>query len=424
LRSLRNGTLRKGTWAITALLATAACINYADRSSLSIAAPALSHEMALGDVQLGLLLSTFFWTYTLCQSISGWLTDRYPVRSVFAIGFLVWSGATLGCGLASGLIGLALLRLLLGAGESVAFPCYSKIIAARFPIERRGLPNSLIEAGTKLGPAVGTLAGGLVMARFGWRAMFLALGAAGLLWLIPWMQVAPRASADDGPQGPSPSIAQILRRRDAWGTFIGNFCYQYGYYFLLTWLPTYLVRERHVSIELMSILASLPFWIAAISAVICGSLADRLISRGASPSRVRKGFVAGGLLLSTVMVPAAITPDLSTSIVLLCLSYAAFGMSASNHWAISQTLAGTAAAGTWSGIKNTIGNLAGIIAPVSTGWLVQATGGFLAAFISPAIVAVAGACSWAFLVRDVAPIQWAPGYARSPGYAKSNRSTV
>lgn len=413
MRSLRNTT-----WAITALLAAAACINYADRSSLSIAAPSLSREMALGDVQLGLLLSTFFWTYTLSQSFSGWLTDRYSVRWVFAIGFLVWSGATLGCGLAHGLIGLALLRLLLGAGESVAFPCYSKIIAARFPIERRGLPNSLIEAGTKLGPAIGTLAGGLVMAQFGWRAMFLALGAAGLLWLIPWMQVAPRATTDKGPQAPSPPIAQILRRRDAWGTFIGNFCYQYGYYFLLTWLPTYLIRERHVSIESMSILASLPFWIAAISAVICGSLADRLIRRGASPSRIRKGFVVGGLLLSTVMVPAAITPNLSVSIALLCLSYGAFGMAASNHWAISQTLAGTAAAGTWSGIKNTIGNLAGIIAPVSTGYLVQATGGFLAAFISPAIVAVAGACCWAFLVKEVAPIRWGGDYARQSQFSE------
>jgi ACS family D-galactonate transporter-like MFS transporter len=412
LRSLRNGT-----WAITALLATAACINYADRSSLSIAAPALSRELALGDVQLGLLLSTFFWTYTICQSISGWLTDRYPVRSMFAIGFLVWSVATLGCGLAPGLIGLALFRLLLGAGESVAFPCYSKIIAARFPIERRGVPNSLIEAGTKLGPAVGTLAGGLVMARFGWRSMFLVLGSAGLFWLIPWMRVAPRPTADNARQGPSPSIAQILRRRDAWGTFIGNFCYQYGYYFLLTWLPTYLVRERHVSIESMSILASLPFWIAAVSAVVCGALADRLIRRGASPSRVRKGFVAGGLLLSTVMVPAAITPNLSTSVALLCLSYAAFGMAASNHWAISQTLAGTAAAGTWTGIKNTIGNLAGIIAPVSTGWLVHATGGFLAAFISPAIIAVVGACAWALLVKEVAPIHWEGDYARQSQFS-------
>jgi sugar phosphate permease len=256
------------------------------------------------------------------------------------------------------------------------------------------------------------------MARFGWRAMFLALGASGLLWLIPWMQVAPRATTGKVPQAVSPSIAQILRRRDAWGTFIGNFCYQYAYYFLLTWLPTYLVRERRVSIASMSILASLPFWIAAVSAIICGSLADHLIRRGASPSRVRKGFVAGGLVLSTVMVPAAITPNLSTSIALLCLSYAAFGMAASNHWAISQTLAGTAAAGTWTGIKNTIGNLAGIIAPVSTGWLVQATGGFLAAFISPAIVAVAGACSWALLVGDVAPIQW------GRDYAISKRSTV
>ena len=400
------------------MLAAAACINYADRSSLSVAAPAISRDMALGDVQLGLLLSTFFWTYTICQSISGWITDRYPVRWVFAIGFLIWSGATLSSGLAGGLIGLALLRLLLGAGESVAFPCYSKIIAARFPIERRGLPNSLIDAGTKLGPAIGTLAGGLVMARFGWRAMFFVLGSAGLLWLIPWMRIAPHGAADNAAQGPSPSVAQILRRRDAWGTFIGNFCYQYGYYFLLTWLPTYLVRERRVSIESMSILASLPFWIAAVSAVACGALADRMIRGGASPSRVRKGFVAGGLLLTTVMVPAAITPNLSVSIALLCVSYAAFGMAASNHWAISQTLAGTAAAGTWSGIKNTIGNLAGIIAPVATGWLVQATGGFLAAFISPAIVAVAGACSWALLVREVAPIHWAPDYAIS------KRSTV
>ena len=418
MRSNRNGPLQDKTWAITALLATAACINYADRSSLSIAAPAISRDMALSDVQLGLLLSTFFWTYTLYQSISGWLTDRYPVRWVFAVGFLVWCGATLSSGLARGLIGLALLRLLLGAGESVAFPCYSKIIAARFPIERRGLPNSLIDAGTKLGPAIGTLAGGLVMAHFGWRAMFFVLGSAGLLWLIPWMRVAPRGTADNAAEGLAPSVAQILRRRDAWGTFIGNFCYQYGYYFLLTWLPTYLVRERRVSIESMSILASLPFWMAAVSAVVCGALADRLISRGASPSRVRKGFVAGGLLLTTVMVPAAITPNLSVSIALLCVSYAAFGMAASNHWAISQTLAGTAAAGTWSGIKNTIGNLAGIIAPVATGWLVQATGGFLAAFISPAIVAVAGACSWAFLVGDVAPIHWAPDYAMS------KRSTV
>jgi MFS family permease len=401
LRSLRNGT-----WAITALLATAACINYADRSSLSIAAPALSREMAFGDVQLGVLLSTFFWTYTIFQFISGWLTDRYPVRWVFAIGFLVWSGATLGCGIAGGLAGLVLLRLLLGAGESVAFPCYSKIIAARFPIERRGLPNALIDAGTKLGPAVGTLAGGLVMARLGWRAMFLALGSAGLLWLIPWMRIAPRSSIEATAESASPSIAQILRRRDAWGTFIGNFCYQYGFYFLLTWLPTYLVRERKVSIEAMSILASLPFWVAAVSAVVCGWLADRMIGRGASPTRVRKNFVAGGLLLTTLMVPAAITPSLSTSITLLCLSYAAFGMAASNHWAISQTLAGVAAAGTWSGIKNTIGNLAGIVAPVATGYLVHATGGFLAAFISPAIVAVAGACSWAFLVGEVAPIRW------------------
>jgi sugar phosphate permease len=146
--------------------------------------------------------------------------------------------------------------------------------------------------------------------------------------------------------------------------------------------------------------------------VICGWAADRLISCGASPTIVRKSLGAGGLLLTTVMVPAALTPDLRASIILLCLSYAAFGMAASNHWAISQTLAGAWAAGTWSGIKNTIGNLPGIIAPVATGLPVQATRGFTAAFVSPAVVAVAGAFSWALLVREVAPIEW-KGYTMS-----------
>ena len=395
-------------WIVVLLLFFAAAINYVDRGSLSVAVPRLSSELSLSPTQTGFLLSAFFWSYTLFQVLSGWLADRFPVLWVFGAGYLVWSAATAGAGFASGLASLWILRFLLGVGESVAFPCYSKVIAAGFPIDRRGLPNSLLDAGTKVGPAIGTLAGALLVARFGWRMMFLALGAASLIWLVPWMIWGPRSSPPrkDEVRDAGPSMLEIARRSDAWGTFLGNFSYTYGYYFLLTWLPAYLVSERHVSLEAMGVISSIPFWGSALSAVFCGWLSDQLINRGASPTRVRKGFVVCGLLISTVMVPAALVRDLQLSIFLLSIAYIAFGMYASNHWAISQTLAGPEAAGKWTGLQNTVGNLSGIIAPVVTGVLVERTGNYLWAFVSPAVVAIFGACCYLFVVGPVLPVRW------------------
>ena len=395
-------------WILVGLLFFAAIVNYIDRGSLSVAAPRLGPDLSLSPTQMGFLLSAFFWTYTACQLLSGWLADRFPVVWVFGIGFFIWSAATIGSGFAGGLVSLAALRFLLGAGESVAFPCYSKVVAAGFPVDRRGLPNSLIDAGTKLGPAIGTLAGGLLVARYGWRAMFIGVGLGSLAWLVPWLLLARRFQPAEiaGPPDPGPSMLAIAARKDAWGTFIGNFCYTYAYYFLLTWLPSWLVTARHVSLETMAVLGSLPFWGGALSAVACGWISDTWIRRGGSPTRVRKTFVVAGLLLSTVMVPAAMVPDLRLSITLLCVAYAAFGMYASNHWAITQTLAGTAAAGKWTGLQNTVGSLSGIVAPIATGMLVQSTGSFYWAFVSPAVLALVGVCCYMFLVGEVAPVKW------------------
>lgn len=397
------------TWLTIALLFFAAAINYIDRGSLSVAAPSLINEFSLSPVQMGFLLSAFFWTYTAFQLLAGWMVDRYPITWVFGIGYFLWSAATMGSAFAAGVLSLAVMRMLLGMGESVAFPCYSKIIAAGFPLERRGLPNALLEAGTKLGPAIGTLVGGLLVANYGWRTMFFTLGLGSLLWLIPWCIWAPRPEAGAARATVSatgPSMLRILKRRDAWGTFIGNFCYTYAYYFLLTWLPSYLVKERHVSLAEMGVMGSIPFLFSAISAVICGWASDAWIRRGGSPTRVRKTFVITGLLLSTIMVPAALVENLSLSIALLSVAYAAFGIYASNHWAITQTLAGTEAAGTWTGLQNTIGNLSGIIAPIATGYVVQQTGSFFWAFVSPAALALVGVCCYLFLVGSVAPVDW------------------
>jgi ACS family D-galactonate transporter-like MFS transporter len=405
------GTAPTRPWIVIALLFFAAAINYIDRGSLSVAAPRLVTEFSLSPVQMGFLLSAFFWSYTVFQLVAGWLADRYSVTWVFGIGFFLWSAATMGSAFTGGLVSLAVLRLALGVGESVAFPCYSKVIAAGFTVERRGLPNSLLEAGTKLGPAIGTLGGGLLVSRYGWRVMFLVLGLGSLLWLIPWSIWAPRPAAntrvpESGPAGPAPTMLRILARRDAWGTFIGNFCYTYAYYFLLTWLPSYLVKERHVSLAMMGVIGSIPFWGSALAAVLSGWASDAWIRRGASPTRVRKTFVVSGLLLSTVMVPAALVDDLGISIALLSLAYVAFGIYASNHWAITQTLAGHEAAGKWTGLQNTIGNLSGIVAPIATGFLVQETGSFFWAFVSPAVLAMVGVCCYLFLVGPVTPVNW------------------
>lgn len=389
------------------LLFLSAAINYIDRGSLSIAGPALTREFGLSPSQLGLLLSAFFWSYAICQSFAGWLVDRFSVAWIFGIGYLVWSAATLMSGFTETMTALFVCRMLLGIGESVSFPAYSKIIVSAFPTEKRGLPNSLVDAGTKLGPAIGSLIGGFLLADFGWRVLFVVLGAGSLLWFIPWLVWAPRTQRSESTATRSgPGMIEILCRREAWGTFLGAFSYTYAYFFLLTWLPSYLVQERHLSLGAMGVLGSIPFALSAISAVLCGWASDRWIRAGGTPTRVRKTFVVTGLLLSMATLPSAVVPGLTASMLLLNLAYVAFGMYASNHWAITQTLAGVQAAGKWSGIQNTIGAMAGVVAPILTGWIVEATGGFFWAFASAAALAVAGACSYLFLVGPVAPVVW------------------
>ena len=200
---------------------------------------------------------------------------------------------------------------------------------------------------------------------------------------------------------------EILSCRDAWGTFIGAGCYTYAYFFLLTWLPTYLVKERHLSLEMMGVLGSVPYWAAGVAAVTAGWASDRWIRRGGSPTVVRKTVVVFGLLLSIAALPSAVVADLSVSIWLLSVAYVAFGIFASNLWAISQTLAGPLATGKWAGLQNCLGAVTGIIAPLLTGYIVQSTGSFYLAFLFTACLAVIGALSYLFVVGRVAPIDWA-----------------
>ncbi len=402
-------------WWLLALLVTSCCINYIDRGNLSIAAPQLSRELSLSPTQLGLLLSSFFWTYALFQIVAGWLVDRFDVYRVFGLGFFLWSAATALTGFAVGFEMLFALRLLLGIGESIAYPAYSRIIAGEFPERHRGIANALVDAGSKTGPALGTLIGGLIVARFGWRVLFLALGFGALVWLVPWFASIPRAERrvvarrHDGP-----GFLEIMRHRAAWGTFLGLFCGNYTWYFLLTWLPSYLVMERHYSLRMMAVYGSLPFWGIAISSTFGGWASDRLIERGGTPTRVRKAFAVTGLLLCTLMLPAAIVPSMALSMGLLIVACLSFGLFTSNLWAITQTLSGPKAAGKWTGMQNGIGNLAGVTAPYLTGVIVSRTGSFLLAFVAVFVVLLVGAFSYIVLVGEVTPIRWPARPVASP----------
>jgi MFS family permease len=315
--------------------------------------------------------------------------------------------ATASTGLVHGFAMLLALRLLLGIGESVAYPCYSKILAAHYHEHQRGLPNALIDAGTKVGPALGTLVGGIFMAHFGWRPFFIALGLGSLFWLPGWLKWMPRGPGiAAGHSAGIPSIPDILRRRSAWATFLGLFCSNYFWYFLLTWLPFYLVRERHFSMNRMATVGSLAYLVTASATTIAGWLSDRFIAAGATPTRVRKACTGAGLGGATIIVAVAWVSSPVASMVFLMLGCMSYGVFASSHWAITQTIAGPRAAGRWSGLQNFVGNLAGVTAPAITGFVVDKTGVFFWAFAVAAGVALAGSMVYLFLLGPVEPMAW------------------
>ena len=394
---------------VVALLTLSVFINYIDRGSLSIAAPALKDELHFSAGQLGMLLSSFFWTYVGFQIVSGWLVDRFDVNRVMAGGYFVWSVATAATGLVHGFQMLLVMRLLLGMGESVAFPSYSKILAKHFSESVRGRANAFIAVGIAAGPAFGIFFGAMLMARYGWRPFFVGLGLICLVWVLPWMKWMPRGPGlAISPGAQAPGILEILEQRSAWGTFGGLFAYNYLSYFLLTWLPFYLVRERHFSMENMGRIGGAAYLVLATSALISGWVSDWWITRGGSPTRVRKTFTAVGLGAASCFCLAVVVFSFDSRLALFFLfaTCAAAGLCTSNLWAITQTLAGPHAAGKWTGLQNFVGNFAGIVSPALTGLVVERTGHFFWAFAVTAGVLMAGAVSWALVVGRVEPVQW------------------
>ena len=393
--------------AVVSLLATALFISYFDRGILATASPLIQSEFSLSKTQLGFLFAAFYWSYAPLQPLAGWLAQRFDVRYVLAGGLFLWALSTTLTGFATSLLFMLALRVLLGFGESVAYPCNAKFLGQRAAVHERGRANGIIAVGQALGPTAGTVLSGLVMARWGWRPAFIAFGALSLTWLIPWL-MATRGGATAGAVGGSTPVAYglLLRERSLWGTSLGHFCGNYAYYFMLTWLPLLLVKEFDFTLGQMAFIGGCVYGIQALTAAAMGWWCDRLIVSGASANRVLKTAVIAGLVAVTVAMSLCAGAKAELSVASMMLAGVGIGMQSAPMNSITQTLGGARTAGQWMGVQNLVANMAGVIAPPLTGFLVDNTGSYFWAFLVAASISLLGVVAYGVVIEHVEPVVW------------------
>jgi MFS family permease len=394
-----------GAQALILMLGAAMFLNYVDRGAVGIAAPIMKSELGLSEEAYGLVFSAFFWIYAPVQLFAGWLCDRFSVYKLMAGGILLWAIGTLLMGFAGGFVSLLVLRIMLGVGESISFPGSSKIIARHVPPARRGVANAVVAAGLALGPAAGTLAGGLILGTWGWRAIFLVFGTITLLWLLPWRETVralPTSGHHDG--GAKVPVRALISKWPLWSMAIVHALGNYCFYFLLAWLPLFLTKSRGFSIGEMTMLATLGYVVQGACALSYGHFSDWWTRSGRSEALCRRWMMIASQMLAAVSILGlAFAHDAVTIGILLCLAGAASGSLSLNLYAVAQMFAGPRASGTWVGVQNAIGNASGIIGPIITGIVVHRAG-YDSAFILTAAVAVVGAMWWAFAIPKIEPI--------------------
>ena len=383
------------------LLTLAVLLNFVDRGAIGIAGPVMSKQLGLSGLQFGLAASAFFWTYGLAQPFIGMAADRVSAPRVLAVSVALWAMATLLTSLVAGLGMLVVLRLLLGLGEGALFPVTSKLIARHVAPDRRGLANATVAVGLALGPALGALLGGMILAREGWRWVFFAFGAGTVLWLVPWTMLAARLPAvarDDPVQRPA-AVADLLRRRTLWVMGLAHALANYGFFFVAIWLPTYLVKSRGLPIPVMTGFATATFAAQALASMGWGMLADRLVARGLGASAVKRWLCVVAELGSIGGIATiALAPGQGSLLAALIVTGVFLGCLPTMVYALGQLHAGPRDAAGWIGVQNAIGSVSGVIGPVVTGAIVDATGSFAGAFAFVGLVCAAGAAVFALAV--------------------------
>ncbi|UQZ85834.1 D-galactonate transporter [Paenibacillus konkukensis] len=413
-------------WVVAILMWAAIAINYIDRTVLSAAAPYITKEFGLDAAQMGVVLSGFFWSYALLQVPSGWVADRIGQKKTLGFAVAWWSLSTAVTGLATGFKSILGFRIALGVGEAAAYPSNAGISSKWFPDKERATVAGIFDSGSKFGGAIAMPLIVWLIAMFDWKMTFLIIGLLGIIWSIIWILYFKETPEEhkgvneaelkhiregqfkrEGLDAEQPmKWYQLLKYRNIWAMCIGFFMINYNSYFFITWLPTYLVKERGMSLIEMGFMASLPLLCAMVVEVIAGWLSDRIYAKGLlSLTATRKLFLIIGLLMASCIGFAAFAQSAVLAVVLLCIAKSGTTVAASQVWALPGDVAPKNMTSVVAGMQNTVSNMGGVVGPIITGFFVAAYGSFVPALLFSAALIVIGILNYLFLLGKVKPIQ-------------------
>jgi ACS family D-galactonate transporter-like MFS transporter len=412
-------------WGIAWLLGIGVLINYFDRVNLSVCKDALHAEFGISVVTFGYLLSAYNWTYCLLQMPIGVVLDRLGVKKVGRISTFVWSLASFGGAAAPGIASFFGTRFLLGVGEAPTFPANAKAIGYWFPTQERSLATAIFDSAAKFSSAIGVPLIGLVLLAFGWRWSFAATGLISFFYFLFFYRFYRDPSEDQRlspqerqfileggaqPEGASggkkgAGLGYLLRQRKIHGLTLGFAAYNYTFYLLLTWLPSYLSTALHVDLLHSVMYTSIPWWVAtATDLAVGGWLVDALIQRGWNESRVRQTVLVGGTALGLGILGAAHAHTPLVAVFWISVSIGGLSAAAPVGWSIPSLIAPRESVGRIGGILNFCNQVAGIAAPIVTGYIVAATHSFAGAFIAATVFLLLGIAGYVFLLGRMDPI--------------------
>jgi ACS family hexuronate transporter-like MFS transporter len=411
------GTVR---WAVVAMLFLGGMINYLDRSAIAIAAPFLTKQLLLTPSELGWVFSAFFFGYATFCFVGGYASDRIGGRNVFALASVVWS---IFCALTAFVFSYASLlvvRTIFGMGEGPYGSATNKLVSNWFPRRQQASAVGWANAGTPLGGAIAGPIVGFVALSFGWRASFIAIAIIGLVWALAWMllvrerpensaqlDAAERAEimSDQEPQpaGPPVSLGSLLIHPGVLATAFAFFGYAYILYFFLSWFPSYLTMQEHLSIKSMSFVTMIPWLLGFVGLASGGMVSDTIYRLIGNAVVARKLVLVIGLLIAAVCVAlAGGTTSVVMAVSLMTVSVLFMYLTGHTYFTLILDTIESRRVGGVSGFVHFIANLAGVAAPAATGYMVQASGSFTSAFVLTGGIAVIGALAVAIFVRSPA----------------------
>jgi ACS family D-galactonate transporter-like MFS transporter len=407
-------------WRIAWLLGIGVLVSYLDRVNLSASHGALITAFGISDVAFGYLSGAYNITYWFCQLPIGVILDKFGVRRVGRVGTGLWSVATFGGALAPSLAALFGARFLLGVGEAPTFPASAKAVGRWFPAHERGLPTALFDSAAKLSSVIGIPLVGLVLIRAGWRWGFAVTGVLSLLYFVYFWRVYRDPEEDAGlteaerryiaggdqPVGQADaagsSLWRLLGERKVLGLALGFGSYNYIFYLLLTWLPSYFAFALHIDLMHSFLYTSVPWLIATVCELTIGGwLVDFLIKRGADANRVRRILLIGGACCGLGILGAACAHTATQALIWISLSISGLSVHAAVGWSLPSLIAGRKDVGKVGGIVNFSNQVSGVCAPIITGYLVAALHSYAWVFGVSAIYLAVGICAYVFLLGRI-----------------------